>query len=189
MHSRRSGGRVMSWHFVEHFNLLGNVVVGFIVPFLFVLTIIVFVHELGAFLIPRLCGIRVLVFSIGFGPELVGFNDRSGTRWKISAIPLGGYVKFFGDENEASVPDTSTLAAMTADERGQSFPGQPVRARAAVVAAGPIANFILAIVFFAATFMIFGKPVGVDGKPVVLPRIASIQPGSAAAFAGFAIRD
>jgi regulator of sigma E protease len=168
---------------------LGGNYTNWIIPFLFTLTVIVFFHELGHFLVARLCGIRVLVFSIGFGPELVGFNDRSGTRWKISAIPLGGYVKFFGDENEASVPDTSTLAAMTADERGQSFPGQPVRARAAVVAAGPIANFILAIVIFAATFMIFGKPVVVDGKPVVLPRIASIQPGSAAASAGFAIRD
>src|SRR5258708_25627189 len=116
----------MSWNFIDHFNLLGHIVVGIILPFLFVLTIIVFVHELGHFLVARWCGIKVLVFSVGFGPELVGFNDRYGTRWKISAIPLGGYVKFFGDENEASVPDASTLAAMTEDERKQSFPGQPV---------------------------------------------------------------
>src|SRR5467141_1029687 len=116
----------MSWNLVEHFNLLGHIVIGIILPFLFVLTIIVFVHELGHFLVARWCGIKVLVFSVGFGPELVGFNDRYGTRWKISAIPLGGYVKFFGDENEASVADASTLAAMTEDERKQSFPGQPV---------------------------------------------------------------
>src|SRR4030088_2877749 len=116
-----------------------------VVPFLFVLTIVVFFHELGHFLVARWCGVRVLVFSIGFGPELVGFNDRHGTRWKISAVPLGGYVKFFGDENEASMPNAATLAAMTEEERRQSFPGQSVGARAAVVAAGPITNFLLAI--------------------------------------------
>src|SRR5215469_3856519 len=123
--------------------------VGWIIPFLFLLTIVVCFHELGHYLVARFNGIRVLVFSIGFGPELVGFYDRHGTRWRISAIPLGGYVRFFGDENEASVPDTSTLAAMTDEERKQSFPGQPVGARAAVVVAGPVANFILAIVLFA----------------------------------------
>ncbi len=83
----------------------GGGLVGYVVPFLFVLTIVVFFHELGHFLVARWCGIRVLVFSIGFGPEIVGFNDRYGTRWKISAVPLGGYVKFFGDDNAASVPD------------------------------------------------------------------------------------
>lgn len=168
---------------------LGGAYTGWIIPFLFILTIIVFFHELGHFLVARLCGIKVLVFSIGFGPELVGFYDRHGTRWKISAIPLGGYVKFFGDENEASVPDASTLAAMTEEERKQSFPGQPVLARTAVVAAGPIANFILAVAIFAGVFMTFGRPVIVDGKPVVLPRIASIQAGSPAEAAGFAVHD
>ena len=83
---------------------MGGGFVGYIVPFLFVLTLVVFFHELGHFLVARWCGIRVLVFSIGFGPELVGFNDRHGTRWKISAIPLGGYVKFLGDENAAAAP-------------------------------------------------------------------------------------
>src|SRR5712672_3708419 len=111
----------MSWNLVEHFNLLGHIVVGIILPFLFVLTIIVFVHELGHFLVARWCGIKVLVFSVGFGPELVGFNDRYGTRWKISAIPLGGYVKFFGDENVASVPDQDAAAAMTEAEKRDSF--------------------------------------------------------------------
>jgi regulator of sigma E protease len=150
-----------------------------IIPFLFVLTIIVFFHELGHFLVARLCGMKVLVFSIGFGPELFGFDDRHGTRWKISVIPLGGYVKFFGDENEASVPASQeTLAAMTEEERRQSFPGQPVGNRAAVVAAGPITNFILAIVIFAGVFMAFGKT-------TVLPRIASVAPDSPAATAGF----
>src|SRR5580700_2989807 len=128
-----------------------------VIPFLFTLTVIVFFHELGHFLVARFCGVRVLVFSIGFGPELIGFNDRHGTRWKISAVPLGGYVKFFGDENEASAPSAATLAAMSEEERKQSFPGQRVGARAAIVAAGPIANFILAIVIFAGVFMVYGK--------------------------------
>jgi regulator of sigma E protease len=148
-----------------------------IIPFLFVLTIIVFFHELGHFLIARLCGVKVLVFSIGFGPELVGFDDRYGTRWKISAIPLGGYVKFFGDENEASVPSKATLDAMTEDERKRSFPGQPVGNRAAVVAAGPITNFILAIVIFAGMALAFGKT-------TATPRIGGVEPDSAAAAAG-----
>src|SRR6202171_1596127 len=95
----------MSEFFLHSFNMLSHGLIGYIVPFLFVLTIVVFFHELGHFLIARWCGIKVLVFSIGFGPEICGFYDRYGTRWKISAVPLGGYVKFFGDENAASVPD------------------------------------------------------------------------------------
>jgi len=168
----------MSWNFIEHFNLLGHIVVGIILPFLFVLTIIVFVHELGHFLVARWCGIKVLVFSVGFGPELVGFNDRHGTRWKISAIPLGGYVKFFGDENVASVPDANAVAAMNTDERRVSFFHQPVAARAAVVAAGPIANFLLAIAIFATIFMLYGKQ-------ETTARVDSVLPGSAAEAAGF----
>jgi len=161
---------------------LGGNYTNWIIPFLFALTIIVFFHELGHFLVARLCGIKVLVFSIGFGPELVGFYDRRGTRWKISAIPLGGYVKFFGDENEASVPSAATLAAMTEEVRKQSFPGQPVSARAAVVAAGPITNFILAIVLFAGVFMSYGKI-------TAIPRIAAVEPNSPAAAAGFQVGD
>ena len=123
--------------------------IGYVIPFLFVLTVVVFFHELGHFLVARWCGVRVLVFSIGFGPELIGFNDRHGTRWKLSAIPLGGYVKFFGDENAASVPDRDAAAAMDPTERKESFVHQPVGPRAAIVVAGPVANFILAIVIFA----------------------------------------
>jgi regulator of sigma E protease len=151
---------------------------GWIVPFLFTLTIIVFFHELGHFVVARWCGIRVLVFSMGFGPELAGFNDRHGTRWKLSLIPLGGYVKFFGDDNEASVPDPAVLAAMSEEDRKRSFFGQSVGRRAAVVVAGPLTNFILAIVIFAGVFMMFGKPTAV-------PRVASVEPNSAAAAAGF----
>src|SRR3954454_19152745 len=121
---------------------------GYLIPFLFVLTVVVFVHELGHFLVGRRCGVGVTAFSIGFGPEIVGWNDRHGTRWKLSAIPLGGYFKFVGDMNAASVPDPQGLSHMPAHEQAISFPYQHVAKRAAIVAAGPIANFILAIVIF-----------------------------------------
>ncbi len=156
----------------------GGNLAGYLVPFLFVLTIVVFFHELGHFLVARLCGIKVLTFSIGFGPEIVGFYDRYGTRWKISAVPLGGYVKFLGDENAASVPDHEAAAAMTEEEKAVSFIHKPVGPRAAVVAAGPIANFILAIVIFAAVFAIFGRQ-------TTSARVDTVQPASAAQAAGF----
>jgi regulator of sigma E protease len=157
---------------------LGGGLVGYVVPFLFVLTIVVFLHELGHFLMARWCGIKVLVFSVGFGPEIAGFYDRYGTRWKISAIPLGGYVKFFGDENAASVPDQSAAAAMTEAEKKDSFQFQPVGSRALVVAAGPVANFLLAIAIFAGIFMTVGKQ-------TTSARVDTVQSGSAAQTAGF----
>src|SRR5918993_3163718 len=126
-----------------------SLVFGYIVPFLVVLTVVVFVHEMGHFLVGRWCGVGVTAFSIGFGQEIVGFTDRRGTRWKLSAIPLGGYVKFAGDANGASVPDATSLARMSPAERAISFHHKNVAQRAAVVAAGPIANFLLAIVIFA----------------------------------------
>ena len=150
---------------------------GYALPFLFVLTVVVFFHELGHFLVARWCGVRVQAFSVGFGPELFGRNDRHGTRWKLSAIPLGGYVKFAGDENEASVPDQEALARMSEEERAGAFQTKPVSRRAAIVAAGPIANFILAIVIFALLFGLFGRP-------EISPRVDAIQPDSAAQAAG-----
>src|SRR5881227_4375582 len=102
--------------FVNSFNTLSHGLIGYVIPFLFVLTIVVFFHELGHFLVARWAGVKVLTFSLGFGPELVGFNDRHDTRWKISAIPLGGYVKFFGDDNAASVPDQDALNRMSDSE-------------------------------------------------------------------------
>ncbi len=149
-----------------------------VVPFLFVLTVVVFVHELGHFLVARWCRVRVLVFSIGFGRELAGFTDRYGTRWKIAAIPLGGYVKFFGDDNAASVPDRSSIEAMSEAERHESFFHQTLAKRAAIVAAGPIANFLLAIVIFAMVFMVYGR---LD----TAARVEAVKPDSAAAAAGF----
>src|SRR5215467_8646552 len=172
----------MGTYVLADLNALGGGVVAYIIPFLFVLSLVVFFHELGHFLVARWCGVRVLVFSIGFGPELIGFNDRHGTRWKISAIPLGGFVKFFGDENAASVPDKARLAAMDAQERADSFMFQPVAKRAAIVVAGPLANFVLAIVIFAGVFMLYGKQ-------TMSARVDSVQPDSAAATAGFKTGD
>jgi len=147
-------------------------------PILFVFSLVVFFHELGHFLVARWCGVRVLTFSVGFGPELFGFNDRRGTRWKIAAIPLGGYVKFLGDENAASVPDHAAVAQMSEADRRESFVDQPVGKRSAIVVAGPLANFLLAIVIFAgfAAFV---------GKPSSLPRVDTVEAGSAAEAAGF----
>jgi len=150
---------------------------GYALPFLFVLTVVVFFHELGHFLVARWCGVRVQAFSVGFGPELFGRTDRHGTRWKLSVIPLGGYVKFAGDENEASVPDQEALARMSAEERAGAFQTKPVSRRAAIVAAGPIANFLLAIAIFALLFGLFGRP-------EISPRVDAIQPDSAAQAAG-----
>ncbi|HST93649.1 MAG TPA: RIP metalloprotease RseP [Microvirga sp.] len=150
--------------------------------FLVVLTVVVFFHELGHFWVGRRCGVGVTAFSVGFGPELLGWTDRHGTRWKLSAVPLGGYVKFVGDLNAASVPDPSKLDQMSAAERSVSFPHQNVAKRAAIVAAGPIANFILAIAIFAG-FNYF------SGRQVLEPRIEAVRAGSAAEQAGFQPRD
>lgn len=152
-------------------------VTGYLVPFLVVLTIVVFFHELGHYLVGRWCGIRVLVFSVGFGPEILGFDDRHGTRWKLSAIPLGGYVKFFGDESVASTPDRAGVAGMSEADRRRSFPGASLWRRAATVAAGPIANFILAILIFASVFAVYGKT-------ITDPVVSEVQAGSAAEAAG-----
>lgn len=148
-----------------------------IAAFLFVLTLIVFIHELGHYLVARWCGVRVEVFSVGFGREIVGFDDRHGTRWRLSLIPLGGYVKFFGDFNEASMPDPEA-ERMSAADRAVALPFQPVWKRAAIVAAGPLANFLLAILIYAGTFMLVGQQ-------IMPPKVAGVVPGGAAAQAGF----
>ncbi|MGC2135531.1 MAG: RIP metalloprotease RseP [Xanthobacteraceae bacterium] len=172
----------MGSYLLSHLHALGGGVAAYLIPFLFVLSLVVFFHEFGHFLVARLCGVRILVFSIGFGPEIIGFNDRHGTRWKIAAIPLGGYVKFFGDENAGSAPDTPRLESMTEGERKQSFFFQPVPKRAAIVVAGPMANFVLAIVIFATIF-------GLYGKQTMSARVDAVQPDSPAAAAGFQTGD
>jgi regulator of sigma E protease len=150
---------------------------GYIIPFIIVLSVLVFIHEMGHYLVGRWCGIRVTAFSVGFGPELVGHTDSHGTRWKLSAIPLGGYVKFFGDEDAASTPASADLAGLSEAERAQTLAGASLWKRAATVAAGPIANFILAIAIFAVLFSTYGKMIS---DPVV----AEVRPESAAAEAG-----
>ncbi|WMS41184.1 RIP metalloprotease RseP [Acuticoccus sp. MNP-M23] len=157
---------------------LGSNVASYALPFLFVLGLIIFVHEMGHFLVARWCGVAVDAFSIGFGPELFGWNDRYNTRWKLSVVPLGGYVKFAGDENAASVPDRDALSGMSEAERKTSFFLKPLWQRAAIVAAGPVANFILAIAIFAIYFSI-------NGRPMADAMVSSVQPDSPAAAAGF----
>lgn len=166
---------------MDFLNAMGGTAAGFFgaaIPFLIVLTIVVFVHELGHFLVGRWCGVGVNAFSIGFGPELLGFTDRHGTRWKLSAIPLGGYVKFKGDANGASVPDPEAVARMSPEERATSFPTQPVAKRAAIVLAGPVANFILAIA-------LFGGAIWLGGRYELPARVEAVVENSAAARAGF----
>jgi regulator of sigma E protease len=154
-----------------------HLIPGYIIPFLLVLTLLVFVHEMGHYLVGRWSGIKITAFSIGFGPELAGFNDRHGTRWKLCAIPLGGYVKFYGDEDAASTPDLKALDGLSPEERSRTFMGAALWKRAATVAAGPIANFILAIVIYALLF-------GTYGKPIADPVVSEVKPGSAAAESG-----
>jgi regulator of sigma E protease len=150
----------------------------YLLPFIFVLTIVVFFHEFGHYLVARLCGVRILAFSIGFGPELVSWSDRSGTRWRIGMVPLGGYVRFFGDAGAASTPDRRAGSEMSAADRRVSFHHKPVAQRAAIVVAGPLANFVLAILVFGAVFW-------VSGRPVANAEVDGIVAGSAAAVAGF----
>ncbi len=160
----------------------GGFLLTYLLPFLFVLTVVVFVHELGHFLVGRWCGVDVKVFSIGFGREIFGFDDRHGTRWRFALIPLGGYVKFSGDADAASAPDNAEVSRMSERERERSFPAQSIGERAAIVAAGPIANFLLAIVIFAGTVFFFGKQ-------VLIPRIEQVVAGSAAERGGIRAGD
>ena len=153
-----------------------NGFLGFAVPFLVILTVLVFVHEMGHFLVARWNGVRVEVFSVGFGREIFGFTDRAQTRWKFSLIPLGGYVKMFGDANAASQPGDE-VTELTPEERAVAFPCQSLAARTWIVAAGPAANFLLAIVLLAGLFMTVGQP-------FTPPVVGDVVQGSAAERAG-----
>lgn len=145
--------------------------------FLFVITVVVFFHELGHFFVARAFNVTVETFSIGFGRPIARWRDRKGTDWKIGWIPLGGYVKFLGDENAASVPDRKRLEQLTPKERENVFQSKPLYQRALVVAAGPVANFILAIVIFAAVLMVVGQA-------TILTTVGKVTPGAPAALAG-----
>jgi regulator of sigma E protease len=145
----------------------------YVVVFLVVLTVLVFVHELGHYLIARRNGVRVEVFSIGFGPELFGWWDRAGTRWKFSTIPLGGYVKMFGDSDASSGLPIAGLGQLTAAEREVSFHCKRLGQRAAIVAGGPLANFLFAIFVLAVLFMTYGQPFTPAEVGEVVPRSAA----------------
>ncbi|MGQ2902544.1 MAG: RIP metalloprotease RseP [Neoaquamicrobium sediminum] len=165
--------------FLTTFFSFDNIVITTIIPFLFVLTAVVFVHEMGHYLVGRWCGIGVREFSIGFGPELLGFNDRRGTRWKLSAIPLGGYVKFVGDMSVTSEPSNREEDdSLSAEERKVAFHLQPVWKRAATVFAGPLFNFLLAIAVFTVMFSMYGRY-------VAEPTVAEVRADSPADVAGF----
>lgn len=157
-----------------------DLLINYIVPFLILLTVVVFVHEMGHYWVARRNGVRVLVFSVGFGRELVGFTDKNGTRWKVGMIPFGGYVKMFGDEDEASKPDLSR--EFTEEEKAVAFPFKRLHQRAAIVAAGPFANLIFAIVVLALLFMTVGQ---ISTPPVV----GGVSQGSAAEAAGIREND
>jgi regulator of sigma E protease len=147
-----------------------------LVAFIFVLTVVVFIHELAHFAVARWCGVKVTAFSICFGREIWGFTDKHGTRWRIGWIPLGGYVKWVDDENAASAGSKDTTQ-MSAEDRAGSFSTKPLWQKSAIVAAGPISNFILAIVIFAGMFMWYGFT-------TLQARVGDIKPGSAAERAG-----
>ena len=154
----------------------------YVVPFLAVLTILVFVHEFGHFWVARRCGVKIDSFSIGFGRELVGRTDRHGTRWKLSLLPLGGYVKMFGDTDETSWNDKADTSGMSEADRQGLFANKPLRARAAVVAAGPAANFLFTIIIFSILFAIVGER-------FYPPTVTSVVAGSAAEAAGIKAGD
>jgi regulator of sigma E protease len=149
-----------------------SIIIGYVIPFLIILSVVVFVHEYGHYWVARRNGVRVETFSIGFGRELFGFNDRNGTRWKFSLVPLGGYVKMLGDADATS----ATADAATAWQK-ESFPAKSVWQRMAIVAAGPAANFLFAIIVLSVLFVVSGRPF----TPAV---VGEVTPDSPAAAAG-----
>jgi regulator of sigma E protease len=152
-----------------------------ILAFLLVIGPLVFIHELGHYYAGRWFGVKADTFSIGFGREIFGWTDKRGTRWKVGWLPLGGYVKFAGDMNPASTPSDEWLS-LPAEERVKTFQAKPLWQRFIIVAAGPITNFLFAILVFIALFVAYGQP----RTP---PVIGVVEPASAAAAAGFAPGD
>ena len=159
----------------------------YILGFLLLLGPLVTVHELGHYLVGRWFGVKADAFSIGFGKELFGWTDKRGTRWKVAALPLGGYVQFKGDMNPASIPDEEALAAIPEHERSDAFHFKPLWQRALIVAAGPVTNILVALGIFAAFFMVLGKPVPTDTASQLT--VASFGENSAAQAAGLRVGD
>uniref|UniRef100_A0A2A4Z5J5 Zinc metalloprotease n=1 Tax=OCS116 cluster bacterium TaxID=2030921 RepID=A0A2A4Z5J5_9PROT len=149
----------------------------YVFGFISVLMVIVFVHEMGHFLVARWCNVRIEAFSIGFGKELWGFTDKKQTRWKLCLIPLGGYVKFWGDTNEASFADQDAANHMSDEDKKVYFQLKPLWQKAAIVVAGPVANFIFAVAIFTVFLMSIGQP-------FISPRVDDVQVGGAAESAG-----
>ena len=155
---------------------------GTLAAFLFVLSIVVVIHELGHFQVARWCGVDVSEFAVGFGREIAGWHDSKGTRWRLNWIPLGGYVKFMDDANGASMPDAGAIASMSDEARAGSFHGKPLWKRAAVIVAGPMANFLLAICLLSGIFMFYGEA-------ITPARIDEVVEGGAAEKAGLKAGD
>ena len=153
-----------------------------LLAFVMVLGPLVLIHELGHYLVGRYFGVKAEAFSVGFGKEIWGRTDRRGTRWKLSALPLGGYVQFAGDMNAASMPDANAADGLTAAEREELFQSKPLWQRALIVAAGPVTNLVFAVLIFAAFNLAYGKV-------VATPAVGAFAPNSAAQAAGLKVGD
>ncbi len=154
-----------------------DILLHYIPSFLLVLGIVVFVHEWGHYIVAKMCGVKIESFSIGFGPELCGFNDKSGTRWKLSLLPFGGYVKMFGDEDPSSAKPSDKVLNLTESEKKVAFYNKPVWQRALIVFAGPAINFIFTFIVFVALFVS-------QGQPFTPPKVGSVAEGTPAFEAG-----
>ncbi|MDD3370250.1 MAG: RIP metalloprotease RseP [Alphaproteobacteria bacterium] len=150
-------------------------------PFIAVISVVVFVHEYGHYLVARACGIKIISFSIGFGPRLFGWTDGHGTEWRVACLPFGGYVKMFGDADPASTPDKA-VKELSDEEKKLTFFYQPVNKRIAVVAAGPLSNYLFAIITLAVLFILHGQPF----SP---PSVGALVENGVAARAGLQLGD
>ena len=160
--------------------LISNIL-HYLLPFICILTVLVFVHEFGHFWVARRAGVKIEVFSIGFGKELLGFNDKYGTRWKFCLIPMGGYVKMFGDKTAASNSDDELINSLSAEEQKMAFQCKNIWQKVAIVIAGPAANYLFAALIFTAFFSYYGYPSANSVITKILPDSpasrAGIEPG------------
>ncbi|MDD2326264.1 MAG: RIP metalloprotease RseP [Alphaproteobacteria bacterium] len=154
----------------------------YVIPFLIVLSIVVFVHEFGHFWVARRCGVKIEAFSIGFGKELFGWNDKHGTHWRVAMLPFGGYVKMFGDADPSSFGPSEEVKHLTDEEKKVAFYTQRLRSRFAIVAAGPAFNYLFAILLLAVMFTI-------NGQPYTAPTVGQVMEDSAAQEAGLLPKD